>query len=374
VKHRRGTDGRLDAPARRAALTVVAGISLVSSLAGCSASGSSPLSAATGTSSAATLGPGAHIVFTAPVPTNGTIGVGGGAVWVVDRQGADSADPEAAGLLRITPETGTITKRIRGVIGASISATDDAVWVASAATGRLIRVSLDGADVMSITTAPPDAGDDIYPYGVVATNDGIWVANHHLGTIARVDPRTNALVASVSWGEPGGGGPTHLATDGSSVWVTSVRTMELAEIDVTTNEISNRFDLAPVGACGGLAADSGAVWSASGFDRPFPCWQPEHWGLSRLDRATGAVARLDVGGRPADVELGFGSVWVLTDEPTTELLRLDPSTNAIVGRLALPMRPDHANPLAIGLGALWVRLIAVDGLADGAIVKIQPDD
>lgn len=329
-------------------------------------------SIAAGSPSPATF-PGARIVFTAPVPTNGTVGIGGGAVWVIDRRGNDAADPNKAALLRIDPDTGKITDRIPGVIGASIAATDNGVWVASARTDRLIRVDLDRMLVTEIRTALAGAGDDIYPYAVVATADAIWVANHHAGTIARVDPRTNALVDSVRWGEPGGGGPTHLATDGSRVWVTSVRTMDLTEIDPATNQIVNRFDLAPAGSCGGLTADSTAVWVASGFDRPFPCWQPEHWGVSHLDRTTGAVTRIDVGARPADVKIAFGSVWVLTDEPTTELLRLDPAANQVVSRLALPMRPDYANPLAIGLGALWVRLIAEDGSADGALLKIKPE-
>lgn len=340
--------------------------------AGC-ASVVAPPPNASGTPSPTVVPAGAHTVFSAPVPTSGTVGVGGGAVWVVDRQGMDAADPDKAALVRIDPATGKITARVPGVFGASIAATDDGVWVASAATDRLIRVSLDGKRVTAITTAPASMGDDVYPYGVMATADGIWVANHHSGTIGRIDPRTNALVASVRWGEPGGGGPTHLAANGGRVWVTSVRTMDLAEIDPATNEIVSRIDLAPMGACGGVVADAKSVWVASGFDRPFPCWQPGHVGLSRVDRTSGVVTRIDVGARPADVRVGFGSVWVLTDAPTTELLRLDPATNRIVGRLPLPMRPDYANPLAIGLDALWVRLIVEDGSADGAVLKIQPD-
>lgn len=61
--------------------------------------------------------------------------------------------------------------------------------------------------------------------------------------------------------------------------------------------------------------------------------------MSRVDLATDRVTHIDVGARPADVRVGFGSVWVLTDVPTTALIRLDPTTNAIVGRLALPLRP-----------------------------------
>jgi hypothetical protein len=374
---------------RIGSILTIAGLALVGLLAtGCSAIGlprspdaqsvappsvtpSGARSSAPASPSPTTLPTGAHIVFTAPLPTNGTVGVGGGAVWVVDRQGGDAADPNRAALLRIAPDSGRITDRIRGVIGSSIAATDDGIWVASARTDRLIRVSPDGEQMTSIRTAPNGTSDDIYPYAVVATADAIWVANHHAGTIARIDPRTNAVVASVQWGEAGGGGPTHLAIDGSSVWVTSVRTMDLVEIDTATNRIVDRVDLAPAGACGGLAAGPDSVWAASGFDRPFSCWQPEHWGVSRVDRATRAVTRIDVGARPADVRIGFGSVWVLTDEPTTELLRLDPITNEVVGRLALPLRPDLANPLAIGLDAIWVRLVR-EGSADGALLKIQP--
>lgn len=336
---------------------------------GCSADGA----ATTGSVATHTAAPsGARIVFTAPMPSSGTIGIGAGSVWVIDRKGGDAADPDRAALLQIDPENGSVRQRIDGVIGASIAVTDNDVWVASAATDRLIRVSVNGGQIDLIPTAPPEV-DDVYPYGVVAANGSLWVANHHAGTIARIDPRTNSIVDTVAWGAPGGGGPTHLAADGASVWVTSVRTMDLAEIDATSGEITRRYDLAPVGACGGLAADAGSIWSTSGFDRPFDCWQPEHWGVSRVDRATGAVSRIDVAGRPVDVRVAFGSVWVLTDEPVTELLRLDPATSAVTGRVALPLRPDYANPLAVGLGAIWVRVIADDGNADGALLKLEPE-
>lgn len=307
------------------------------------------------------------------MPSSGTIGVGAGAVWVIDRQGGDDADPETSALLRVDPNTGAVTKRIPGVIGASIVVTEDAVWVASAATDRLVRVRLDGERVTAIRTELAEAGDDIYPYGVAVASGSVWVANHHAGTIARVDPLTNTLADVVRWGEPGGGGPTHLLATDSSVWVTSVRTSDLTEIDPARPQVVRRIDLSPVGACGGLASDDGNVWSTSGFDRPYACSQPEHWGVSRLDLARGSVTRIDIAARPVDVEIGYGSVWVLTDEPKTELIRLEAATQSVVGRLELPSRPDYANPLAIGLGALWVRLVDPLGRGDGALVKVVPD-
>lgn len=368
-----------DRPLRqRSSLPVWALVSVVTLLGACSAaprSDVSPSPAHGAPGSTAPIASGARVIATIQVPTGGPVGVGAGSVWVIDRGLGDTPDPAKAALLQVDPVTGEIVRRIDGVIGAAIAVTDNAIWVASARTDRLIRISVGGFSMTSIETGPTPAGadEDNYPYAVAATADGIWVANHHAGTIARIDPVTLTSDLLVGWGEAGGGGPAHLATDGSTIWVTASRSSEVTEIDSSTGQITYQTSVEPAGACGGLDVTGDAVWVASGYDKPFSCWDTEHQGLSRIDRATGEVQRIDVGARPADVRVAFGSVWVLTDDPTTALLRLDPATYQVIGRLPLEMRPDYSNPLAIGFEAIWVRLIAPDGDADGTLLRIQPE-
>jgi streptogramin lyase len=311
---------------------------------------------------------GAEVVARIPVPDSGGVGVGAGSVWALDR---------ASGLLRIDPATNTVVSQVPGVIGAAPVVGEGAVWVASGARyNRLLRVDIGASSFLQIATGP---FQDEYPIAAVVTAGAVWVANHHGGTIARIDPRANRLVASVPWGPLGGGGPYHMATDGSSVWVTASRNSEVVQIDTASNQVVARTTVA-TGACGGVAVDDSAVWIASGYDQPFLCWNRENQGVSRIDRATGRVRRIDVGGRPIDVRLAFGSVWVVTDAPTVALVRLDPASGRLLGRLQLrpeqclpnravghcPHGPDYATALASGFDSLWVRLDA------GELLRLEP--
>lgn len=313
---------------------------------------------------------GARIVATIPIPNDGGVGVGAGSVWVIDR---------SDGLSRIDPATNAVTEKVPGVVGAAPVVGEGAIWVPSAVVANaLFRVDLATRAVIRIATGP---SSDEWPIAAAVTPDAVWVGNHHGGTVARVDPRTNAVVASVRWGEHLNGGIYHIATDGSRVWVTGSRTSDVSEIDPTTNSVVRRTPV-PTGTCGGVAVDASAVWVASGFDRPYTCWAPANWGISRIDRATGAVLRIDVGGRPVDVRASFGSIWVLNDAPTLELVRLDPLTYRIIGRL--PLAPGRCAPeitgncpgaeygtaLAVGFDSLWVRISAPG--AAGQLLRIAP--
>jgi hypothetical protein len=111
--------------------------------------------------------------------------------------------------------------------------------------------------------------------------------------------------------------------------------------------------------------------------------------LSRIDRTTGAVTRIDVGGRRIDVRSAFGSIWIVLDAPKLELVRLDPTTLRVIGRLPLASgtcKPattgncpgaEYATALEIGFDSLWVRLSVAPNIAaseqpPGAVLRIVP--
>lgn len=74
---------------------------------------------------------------------------------------------------------------------------EGAVWVPSAiAANALFRVDLATGAVTRIATGP---SNDEWPITAAVTPGAVWVGNHHGGTVARVDPRTNAVVASIAW-------------------------------------------------------------------------------------------------------------------------------------------------------------------------------
>jgi hypothetical protein len=320
--------------------------------------------------------PGARIVARISIPNDGGVGAGDGYVWVLDRV--------AARLDKVDPATNTVAARFDGIGDAAPVVGEGAVWVPSIYSNTLFRVDLVTGAVTRIATGP---SEDEWPITAVVTPGAVWVGNHHGGTVARIDPTTEAVVASVPWGEHANGGISHMATVGSSIWVTGSRTADVAEIDPATNSVVRRTPV-PTGTCGGIAVDAAAVWVTSGFDRPYACWQRARWGVSRIDRATGAVSRIDVGGRPIDVALAFGSVWVVVDAPTLELVRLNPATHRVIGGLALaPGRcaPDrtgncpgaeYATALSVGFGSLWLRRAVASNLGGtqppGVLLRIVP--
>jgi streptogramin lyase len=52
--------------------------------------------------------------------------------------------------------------------------------------------------------------------------------------------------------------------------------------------------------------------------------------------------------------VGLGSVWVTLDSPQA-LVRIDPSTDQVVGEVPLPSAPAPF-PIRVADGALWVRV------------------
>ena len=320
------------------------------------------------------LPPGAAIVATIPAGGTGGVGVGAGSVWVIDR---------TTGLLRVDPTTNAQVDKIDRVLGAAPVVGEGAVWVPSGTPfyNSLLRVDPEAHTFIQISTGP---SADEWPIAAVVIPGAVWVGNHHGGPVVRVDPRTNKVIATIPWSGPTHGGIFHMATDGSAVWVTGSRTTDAAEIDAATNAIVRRIEV-PNGTCGGIEVDASSVWVASGYDEPYPCWQRPNWGVSRIDRSTGRVTRIDVGGRPVDVRVAFGSVWAVVDLPKLQLVRIDPRTNTVVGRLELAgtdCRPtvlsgacpaaEYSTSLAVGFGSLWLRVNPTAPGTAGRLLRIEP--
>jgi hypothetical protein len=294
-------------------------------------------------------------------------------VWVSDR---------TSGLLRIDPTTNTQVDKIERVFGGAPVVGEGAVWVPSGTPfyNSLLRVDPQAHTFIQIPTGP---SADEWPAAAVVTPGAVWVGNHHGGPLVRVDPRTNNVVATIPWSGPTLGGIYHTATDGSTVWVTGTRTTDAAEIDVATNAIVRRIDV-PNGTCGGIDVNASSIWVASGYDQPYPCWQRQNWGVSRIDRSTGRRMRIDVGGRPIDVRVGLGSIWAVLDAPKLQLVRIDPASNVVVGRLTLSdteCRPsvaagacpgaEYTTALTVGFGSLWLRVNSTVPGTAGRLLRID---
>ena len=73
----------------------------------------------------------------------------------------------------------------------------------------------------------------------IAVGDGaVWTLNQGDGSVSRIDPKTNKVVATIEVGVPGGGG--EIAVGEGSVWVTSFE-FPISRIDPSTNNVVQQF-------------------------------------------------------------------------------------------------------------------------------------
>jgi len=218
----------------------------------------------------------------------------------------------------------------------------------------------------NIPFADPEVDD---PIGGVAVGAGsAWVGLSRRGTsgaVARIDLETNQVLTEVPVREtPYRKGIS--ATD-HAVWVASTGVLE--RIDPATNAVVASVDLQGR-SVSAIAADATAVWAVAVTE---PTDQGGQWtgSLVRVDPARNAVVAeiplgLQVSGYEDEVVLGAGAVWVLgvrwfeqeDAEYGSDLIRIDPTTNRVAARV--PVGGFH---MVMGSGEVWVRFPA-DGVFD----------
>jgi DNA-binding SARP family transcriptional activator/DNA-binding beta-propeller fold protein YncE len=113
----------------------------------------------------------------------------------------------------------------------------------------------------------------------------------------------------------------------------------------------------------GIAAGSGSIWVVNRDDKT----------LVRIDSKTRQVVHtIGLGLTPTDVRADADSVWVLSNEA---LLRIDPAINAVADALRLPRRSSLGFGwilLAVGKDGVWVCSCSTTGRGGGALARIEP--
>ena len=90
------------------------------------------------------------------------------------------------------------------------------------------------------------------PGAVLVAEGSVWVANRGDGTISRIAPATNKVIATIAVEA----NPTRLTADAGAVWVATPQSLQ--RIDPTTNQVVQTFPFR-IGAGDLLAAD-GCLW------------------------------------------------------------------------------------------------------------------
>jgi branched-chain amino acid transport system substrate-binding protein len=279
-----------------------------------------------------------------------SVAVGAGSVWVLD------ADDKT--ISRIDPARRERTR----TFSISSTPTDIAVgahsiWVGNAfRSGRFAATSypesvsrLDPAslDVEATIALPKGSGRDYLQGGglnqhhIAATRDAVWVVNPDQ-TVSRIDPRSNRRVARIE-----GVRAADVAAGPEGVWV--IGAGSIAEIDPRTNAVARTIEVAAESLTA-LVLGAGAVWVADALGGSV--WRID----PGVDDHVLRQIPLELGVR--SVAFGHGALWA-TNEVGDAVYRVDPATNAarVVSRM---VAPQH---VAVGEGRVWVTALGTP--ADG---------
>lgn len=267
-----------------------------------------------------------------------TLTAGEGGVWMLARRRVTRIDPAQ-----------------NRVVGRPITLRRSSVAMAAGAGGLWVADYDDGIlRMLEPRTGRPLAtvkGVGQHVEAIVATPRTIWVAsigawtqNRHgeitpsgPGTVARIDVRTNRVVARI----PVGRGPSALTVGAGSVWVANSRglrpSFSISRIDTRSNRVTATFELHRLLA--GITASGGYVWSVNpgrmlrggGLDMSGGT-------LIRIDPRTGRVVvrRLRGSARPAAITFSDGALWV-GSPGNGSILRVNPKTME-QRRIPIPFR------------------------------------
>jgi len=292
------------------------------------------------------------VVAKVPIPAGtGGFAVGEGAVWAVSDAGPtltriDSARNAVAASIKIKL-TNLCPAEAPGCREAA--AGDGAVWITHVNDDTVSRVDPRTNEV----TATIKVGSR--PLGIAVSAGAVWVANSGGPTVSRIDPTTNRVVATIRVGPPSAAFDRIGVTTGAgAVWVGVPGLSAVVRIDPATNAVVSTIRILGQ-PCGFLVTDENAVWASGAHCANYVARVDPH-----SNKPAGQVKGYLLA--PIGLALGFHSLW-LADLDAKEIVRVNPRTARIIGRLTVGGLPIR---LGIGFGSVWVRS------DNGRVLRIRP--
>jgi streptogramin lyase len=231
------------------------------------------------------------------VPVHCGVAAGAGFVW--------TTQASSGTITKVDPATGEVVAKIRLGEACGIAADETGVWATSPGAGRAIRYDPETLDIQANVALGPLA------LAVAIDPDAVWVLGEaDGGTLWRVDPGTNELVATIAVPVRFA---TGLAVGFGSVWVAGREERVVYRIEPATNAIAETIEMP--GAIGGIGIGPDAVW-ASGFGDGT---------LHRIDPTTNEIGgSMSTGyGNLGPPLVAFESLWVAALDRNV-VLRIDP--------------------------------------------------
>jgi virginiamycin B lyase len=205
------------------------------------------------------------------------------------------------------------------------------VWVPVCSDGTVQRVDPKSQKIVAVI--PSGVAND--EGGITVGEGSIWMPSDTAGVLSRIDPATNKVASKISIPD----GSYTAAFDAGSVWITSTKNNLLTRVDAKTEKVIAKIPVGPAPRF--LATGLGGVWTLNQGDGS----------VSRVDPATNTVsATIEVGvpGPGGDIAVGEGAVWVTANGKP--LSKIDPATNRVVAQYV----GKGGDALRVGLGSLWL--------------------
>jgi virginiamycin B lyase len=185
--------------------------------------------------------------------SQGNIGIGEGAVWVVTFEDHDKT------LTRYNAASGAVEARVAlPRAGKGVVVDYGSVWVTAASRGELFRID-PKTNELAATIAIHEAS-----HTLASGYDSIWIAFETSGLAQRIEGRTGEPLATIETGAVDMESDGDVATGGGFVWTITRRSL-VARIDPETNSLQGTFR-PPSGTVMGrrIRYGAGSLWVSGG--------------------------------------------------------------------------------------------------------------
>jgi streptogramin lyase len=216
----------------------------------------------------------------------------------------------------------------------------DTVWFATSNPNSLQQIDASTNKVISKLRLPGEACS-----GLVFGFDSVWVPLcGKQPSLVRVDSLTNKIIATLPFGPPGPEGG--IAVSGDSIWIVTDENGTLARIDPKTNAVQQKISIPPDSFNPLFSED--IIWITC-VDRNV---------LTVVDSATGQVlGSISVGPKPRFLTAGGGSIWTL-NQGDGSLTRVDARSRKVMATIPLGI-PGPGGDICYGADSVWTSVFGV---------------
>jgi YVTN family beta-propeller protein len=226
-----------------------------------------------------------------------------------------------------------------GPLGVASDGTN--IWVANGGSGTVSKINPTTNTVIATVTDVDGARR------VVFDGTNIWVTDG-ADSVSKIDPTTNTVTATIAVGAY----PEHVAFDGTNIWVTSSRPSMVSKIDPTTNTVT--ATITDVDETGGMAFDGTNIWVTNPFLDT----------VSKIDPTTNTVtATITDVAYPGRVAFDGTNLWV-TNGLSGTVSKINPNTNTVTATITVG---DQPGGIAFDGTNIWVTNSGSD-----TVSKINP--